>query len=238
VTTVAIHQPQYLPWLPLVDKADSCDVFVYLDTVQYQKRGLQNRNQILAANGPTWLTVPVHARRGDAIRGVTIAEPAFGKKHAATIAHSYARAAHLDRFAPLQALLEREWTHLAELSIAVSEWLFGELGVRSRRVRASELAGIGGHKSELMRSICRSLGACSYLSGQGARVYQDEADFAADGLELRYHDYHAVEYRQCRNQPFVPGLSALDLVLNLGPASRERMLAGRASHAGAAQERA
>ena len=45
MTVVAIHQPHYLPWLPYLDKADSCDIFVYLDNVQFQKRGFQNRRQ-------------------------------------------------------------------------------------------------------------------------------------------------------------------------------------------------
>ena len=35
---VAIHQPQYLPWLGYFDKMLKADVFCYLDTVQYKKK--------------------------------------------------------------------------------------------------------------------------------------------------------------------------------------------------------
>ncbi|MBU2027138.1 MAG: WbqC family protein, partial [Proteobacteria bacterium] len=56
---VAVHQPQYLPWLGYFDKIDRADVFVLLDTVQFKKNEWQNRNRIKAAAGPQWLTVPV-----------------------------------------------------------------------------------------------------------------------------------------------------------------------------------
>ena len=49
MTVVAIHQPQYLPWQPYFAKALASDLFVYLDTVQFQKNGVQNRNQVKTA---------------------------------------------------------------------------------------------------------------------------------------------------------------------------------------------
>ena len=60
MTVVAIHQPHYLPWQPYLAKVLACDVFIYLDSVQYQKNGVQNRNQIKTSQGTKWLTVPVH----------------------------------------------------------------------------------------------------------------------------------------------------------------------------------
>jgi len=65
MTTVAIHQPQYLPWMPYFQKLSQADCFVFLDNVQYQSRGLQNRNQVKGPNGAVWLTVPVKSNRGD-----------------------------------------------------------------------------------------------------------------------------------------------------------------------------
>src|SRR5256885_17176030 len=61
---LAIHQPQYLPWLGYLAKWAAADAFVFLDTVQYEKNGWQNRNRIKTAAGPRWVTVPVHARLG------------------------------------------------------------------------------------------------------------------------------------------------------------------------------
>jgi hypothetical protein len=46
---VAVHQPQYLPWIGYFDKMRRADVFCYLDDVQYKKNEWQNRNRIKTA---------------------------------------------------------------------------------------------------------------------------------------------------------------------------------------------
>jgi hypothetical protein len=227
MTSVAIHQPQYLPWLPLVDKADQVDVFVYLDIVQYQRRGVQNRNQVRNAQGPLWLTVPVTAGYTDRILDVRIAGQEWRNRHLATLQHAYARAPHRALLAGFRELLESEWERLVDLNVATTEWLFQALGVRARRVRASELAGIQGSRDELILSILGAVGATRYVSGRGARVYQDPARFASAGVDLVYQTYEPVPYPQCQPGPFARDLSAVDALFNLGPAARNTMLAGR-----------
>ena len=225
---VAIHQPQYLPWIPYCNKADSCDLFVYLDNVQYQKNGLQNRNQIKTSTGPTWLTLPVHATLSKTIAETEIADARWQKKHVRSIEMNYARAPHLEWFSgELKPILERNWTILADLDIAVTDWLFDRLGIKCRRVRASEL-GVSGSADELVVNICEAVGAKVYISGQGARAYQDEKKFKDRGIELRYQEYHNRSYSQCFPEiGFLPDLSALDLILNAGPKAREIMQEGR-----------
>ena len=54
------HQPVYLPWLGLFHKIALADAFRYLDDVQYQVNGYNNRNRIKGRNGSFLLTVPVY----------------------------------------------------------------------------------------------------------------------------------------------------------------------------------
>jgi hypothetical protein len=224
---VAIHQPQYLPWLPYCAKAAGCDVFVYLDTVQFQKNGVQNRNQIKTAQGAKWLTVPVNASLGQSIRETRIADQRWQKKHIASIQQNYARAPFLAAFnAGLRPLLEHTWESLCELNVAVTEWMLDCLGIGCKRVRASQLNATGA-KDDLVIDICGELGATLYLSGKGAKDYQDEAKFLKQGIRLHYHEYHSQIYEQCYPEAgFIADLSALDLILNVGPRAREVMLAG------------
>jgi hypothetical protein len=223
----AIHQPQYLPWLPYCAKASGCDVFVYLDTVQFQKNGVQNRNRIKTAQGAQWLTVPVNTHLDQRIRETPIAGQRWSKKHIASIQQNYARAPFLALFNEgLRPILEQPRANLAELNIATTEWLFGCLGIESKRLRASELDAIG-VRDDMVISLCKEVGATIYLSGQGAKSYQDKDKFRAQGIELRYHEYRNQPYRQCHNEAgFVSDISALDLILNVGPQAREVMLAG------------
>jgi hypothetical protein len=225
---VAIHQPQYLPWVPYFDKADSCDVFVYLDNVQFQKNGLQNRNQIKSATGATWLTVPVHATLSKTIAETSIADPRWQKKHVRSIEMNYARAPYFEWFHNhLKPLVEREWMLLADLNIAVTELLFTCLHINCKRIRASDLQ-VTGTADELVMNICESLGAKAYVSGQGAKAYHDEKKFQERGIELHYQEYRNQPYPQCHPKiGFVPDLSALDMVLNMGPGAGDIMRAGR-----------
>ena len=48
---LSIHQPQYIPWLSYFLKIAQSDKFILLDTVSFQKNGLQNRNELKDSNG-------------------------------------------------------------------------------------------------------------------------------------------------------------------------------------------
>ena len=56
---VAVHQPNFMPWIKLLDKILASDVYVAYDTVQYTKREFHSRQKIKRADGPAWLSVPV-----------------------------------------------------------------------------------------------------------------------------------------------------------------------------------
>lgn len=219
---VAIHQPQYLPWLKYFGKAAGCDIFVHLDTVQYQRDGFQNRNMVKTHQGPRWLTVPVHASIDTRIADVTIADRFWPDKHLKTLAQSYGKTSYFQSMRDeLASILESGFTHLADLNIAVIDWTLRHLGIACRQVRASELA-VSGSKDDLVVEICRALGAAVYLSGTGAHAYQDPAKFAAAGIELRYQRFTHPTYPQPHQAAgFIPDLAAIDLLFNMGPASKD-----------------
>ena len=211
---VAIHQPQYFPWPRYVHKVLSADIFVYLDSVQFSKNGVQNRNQIKTAQGPLWLTIPVRNHLGQLLKDTRVAEPGATRKHWKTIRTSYARTPGFARWqTELEPLLNRDNEFLLEASIASTEWMLNKLNVRTDRIKASELDGIEGEASKLIASICSALGAQSYLTGTGALAYLDERDFAEIGCEVMVQQWHPFNYEQA-NGEFVPDLSTLDLLLN------------------------
>ena len=230
--TVAIHQPQYIPWLPYFDKMDHADIFIYLDDVEYSASGVQNRNQIKIAEGKRWLTVPVLHTPTRIIADRQICQTYdWRTKHTRMIEGNYRKAAHFGLFdCGLKNIFEHDWKLLADLNIATTEWLKTLLGIKCKTMRASEIQHEG-HKQDMVISICKALGATDYYSGNGARVFQDADTFYRNGIKLHYQDFTGVEYRQCWPKQgangFIPDLSALDLVLNEGPHAREIMLMGQ-----------
>ena len=59
---VAIHQPNFFPWLGYFDKIRRADFFILLDDVQYPKTGAgswSNRVKVMINGEGRWLTAPV-----------------------------------------------------------------------------------------------------------------------------------------------------------------------------------
>ena len=56
---LSAHQPAYLPWLGYFEKIARADVFIYMDTVQFERNSYTNRNKIKGSNGAKMLTIPV-----------------------------------------------------------------------------------------------------------------------------------------------------------------------------------
>ncbi|ASJ74922.1 WbqC family protein [Granulosicoccus antarcticus] len=221
MSTIAIHQPQYLPWLPYFQKISDADHFVLLDNVQYDKRGLQNRNQIKGPNGPLWLTVPVHASIDRRISSVRVADQKWQEKHKRSIKQCYAKAAHIELYEKLlEPILSNEYEFLVDLNIAIIQIFLDFLEIRTNIIKASSL-NAKGRKEELMINICKELNATRYLSGTGAREYQSDIQFKEQGIQLEYHVSEIPDYKQCHmKNGFEKGMSIVDMILNLGADTR------------------
>jgi hypothetical protein len=230
VTIAAIHQPNYIPWPGYFHKLAACDVFVYLDAVQYPRgQSFAARNRIKTPNGVVFLTIPVSVPKGHEGKAsyleVELADERWRDKHLKTVEQSYKRAPHFDEvFELYRDGLERGKT-LVDLNVGLIEAIAGYLGIETRRVRLSETLESFGEKSDLIVDVCKTVGADVYLSGAGGgRDYNDERLLDEHGIELRYDDYAYPEHPQLWDG-FEPNLSVLDLLFNCGAGGRELVTA-------------
>ena len=233
---VAIHQPQYLPWMGYFDKLDSADVFIFLDTVQFKKHEWQNRNRIRTRDGWQWLTVPIIDRFPERIDRVEInAKTDWQRKHCQALRLHYGRAPFWDPLGPeLVALLESPWPRLSELNVAVTDLLCRHLGIKTPRLLASSLPACAGTADRSAREdptdrlidLCRDVGGTAYLAGQSGPSYMDVGRFAEVGIDAQVQVYTHPKYPQ-RYQPFVSHLAVIDLLFNCGPESLTVLRSGR-----------
>jgi len=195
----------------------AADIFVYLDTVQFSKNGLQNRNQVKTGSLACWLTVPVKQKLGQTIRETEIADARATRKHWKTLQANYSHSQGWERWeGELAALLESEPTSLSDLAIASTEWLLSKLNIDTQRIRASTLHETKGHASELVASICQQLKATTYLTGSGALEYLNLKDFRSIDCEVQVQQWQPLIYEQQQMKSgFLPNLSTLDLILNV-----------------------
>lgn len=230
---VAIHQPNFLPWLGWFDKLARADVFVVLDNVALQRTGgaYTNRVEMLVSGKRAWLTVPV-ARGADARERISEARiveaTPWRRKMRRTIEQSYARAPFFDEvMAALDPLFESAEERLAAFNMTGVLSLARLVGLDTRKMVMASSLPVSGSGTDLLMAIVRAVGGDIYLCGGGAGGYQDDAKFAEAGLGLQYQNFRHPVYPQINASTFVPGLSIVDALMNCGGIGTARLLGAR-----------
>lgn len=218
---VAIMQPYLLPYLGYFQLLHSVDTFVLLDEVAFINRGWINRNRLLVSGAAHLFTIPLAgSSQNRRIQDLRLhPDDRARRKLLATIRQAYRAAPEFERAFPLaEAVLlspEPDLTTLALNSLTLLNDYFGR---PVPLVRSSALAGRGAATGQArLIAICQSLGATEYVNLAGGAALYSAADFAAQGLTLRFLEPNLAPYRQ-GSGAFVPGLSILDVLMHNAPA--------------------
>ncbi len=213
---IAIHQPQYLPWLGYLDKIDKADVFVILDNVQFKKNEWQNRNRIKTAQGCQWITVPVLYRFPEKINEVKINNKAnWGRKHLQALITNYSKSACFDNYKSFfEDIFSRSWDRLVDINIEIIKFLINALDLKTRLVMASDLK-LREEPTERLIDICKALNGNKYLAGKGSNNYMNVELFDKEGLEVIFQEFKHPVYNQLFGD-FEPYMSSIDLLFNCG----------------------
>jgi len=226
MSVCVISQPRFFPGLHYLHRMIVADVFVIFDTVQFTPRHEENRTKLKTAQGPQWLTVPVRqTSRKQLILDTRIDNSQdWRPKAIRTIDTLYSKAPLYKTYAPeIISILEAPHEMLTGLDCASWEPTLRLLGITCQFVYASDLP-VSGKGPRLLLDICKYLGSDIYLSGAFGRDYLDVEEFAAAGVAVMFHEYTYPVYPQ-RFGDFVPFLSCLDMLFNVGLA-RDEVLAG------------
>ncbi len=187
---ISIHQPNYLPWIGYFDKLDQSHSFVILDKVDRSHRGVFNRNYILTPKGKLLLTVPIQKDELQ-INKIRIDNSSKWKaKHWGAIEANYKKTpfwtVYRERF---REIYDKEWEYLCELNISLIKLICEILGIDVKFYRESEFNEDFGISSERIANIVQKLNGDIYISGSGARAYNNPDDFNKRGIELLYQNF-------------------------------------------------
>ncbi|WP_341214062.1 WbqC family protein [uncultured Limimaricola sp.] len=226
MTTVGIIQPNFLPWRGYFDFISRCDVFVFLDDVQYTARDWRNRNRIRLSTGDTaWLTVPVRSGAVSRTINEAIIDNAsdWRRKHMAVLNQSYKRTPYFDEIiAILNKRYETAGDRLSDFTITLTRDFMAYLSIATPCLRASEL-GIRGTREQRLVDIVHYLGGDRYLSGPAAKSYISPETWQTAGIDLDWMDYSGYpEYQQIA-EPFDPRVSIIDLLFMMGPKAESHL---------------
>jgi hypothetical protein len=228
--TVAIHQPNFFPWLGYFNKIALADVFVFLDHVQFPKTGgtWMNRVKLLSHGEAKWSTAAID-RDFSGTRPIT--QMQFSENHpwqktiVKTLEANYVLHPFFgETMAVIKPVLLNCEPNLAEYNITAVTEIAKMIGLDVAKFRRSSQLRVEGSSNELLCALTHATGGSIYMCGGGASGYQEESVFNACGIKLLYQNFQHPDYPQCGQATFIGGLSILDALMNLGWSGVRKLL--------------
>jgi hypothetical protein len=236
---VSGHQPVYLPWLGLFHKLSLCDVFVYMDTVQYLENDWNNRNKIRTPQGWSWLTVPIDHRRSQGrmldqiiIKHDNSSDHNFWQLvHWRSLEANYRKAPFFDMYSEQlrEMYLSTVWERLIDLCWAQFKLFCRWLGIEKKIVRMSEYR-FEGTKDRLVLDHCQKLAGDAVVFGSQGKNYVNTKLFTDKGIRVYFQEYRHPVYEQ-RFPGFESHMCILDLLFNRGDKSKDIVFSDNISYA-------
>lgn len=218
--TVAIHQPNYLPWIGFFNKILLSDLYVVFDDVQFPRgKDFAYRNKIKTSSGELWLSVPVKNKNALNLWNEVIIDNSdnWSRKHQKSIELSYKNAPYFNEYFPcLRNILSGSYEKLSDLNISIIKFILEVLEWKGEIVYSSGL-NINSTGVEKILGILQKLNAKEYISGVGAGStrYISEPDFISRNIKLTWQCFKHPVYPQLYGN-FIPYMSVIDLLFNCG----------------------
>jgi|APSaa5957512535_1039671.scaffolds.fasta_scaffold11098_2 hypothetical protein len=217
---IAIHQPEFIPWLAFFDKMKQADRYVILDHVQFKKCYFENRNRIKFENKAIWLTVPVKSKHKyyQSISDVQIDNSSnWQRKMLQKFLHCYGRSKYyneiINELEPL--VISRKYERLIDLNITFINWFRKIFEIKTPIDFSSNMEVQQYNGSDLILETCIRLGANHYICGASGKNYLRLNDFQSSGIEIIWSEFNHPQYPQL-GENFIGHLSSLDYVFNHG----------------------
>jgi hypothetical protein len=219
---VAIHQPNLFPWLGFFSKILKSDTFVFLNHVVNNPRTAlyTKRVQIILNGEEHWLTLPLKNVKGETfipINTMEIDNPVLiASKHLKTIELNYKKAPFFsETFEYILPFYEHKSPLISERNIDFILAICKRLEIQKEFLISSDL-NCTNHSTEMLIEILKKTKGTTYLSGDGAEGYQEEALYNANDIYLEFSNYQHPTYPQSNTSNFKKGLSIIDVLMNIG----------------------
>jgi hypothetical protein len=221
---VAIHQPNFFPWLGYFCKIARADIFVFLDAAQIIKTGGSWTNRVCLRIGGKqhWVSVPLVRGHGyQKINEVVINDShPWRKKLLRSLEVNYVKSEHFVRVMSwLEPMILRDTNNLSEYNIRNIKEIAKHLSLECRFARQSEMSRAEVFEkrgSERLAAICQEVGGHIYLAGDGAEDYENTLTYQKAGIGLYRNNFQEIPYTHVGSSEFIPGLSVLDALFNVG----------------------
>lgn len=220
---IAMMQPTFMPWTGYFELIAATDLFIFLDNFQFSVQSYHQRNRLFVDNGRVdWYIVPVSKTQSfkSPLNETRIHEGTpWRKKMWMRIQTNYKKCEYFDAIRnDLQQWLLNPSASLAVFNMDFIKMVCSHLGLFPAFRCSSEFA-FPEKRSVKVLNILRACGCSRYYSARGAFSYMlDDRVFPVPDIEVVFQDFHQQPYTQYGSpDQFIPFLSVLDPLLNVGP---------------------
>lgn len=219
-------QPYFLPYLGYWQLLAAVDRFVVYDNIEYTKKGWINRNRFLRNGADATFTLPL--KKGSDfldVRERSLADDFNPATLLSPFRESYRKAPFFDAVFPMiETIVTAAPRNLFEYLLNSLVMTAAYLEIKTPIIVSSTVPVDHRLKAgDKVLAVCGALGANRYLNAIGGRTLYEADAFAAAGVELKFIQSRPVMYPQF-GQPFVPGLSILDVMMFNSPDTVRRLL--------------
>ena len=214
--TTVIHQPDFMPWVGYFDKIQNSDLLIYLDDVQFSRRGWTHRDKIRIHNNHKWLTVPVEKKNNyfQEIKDTKIKDySSLGKFHLDKIKSAYQKSKNFeDLYLELEIIYNKNYKFLIDLNLDLIDLFCNFLNIKKKTLFSSNF-NLRSKSSERLIEILEINKSNKYLTGEPSKNYIKLDLFKQKKIEIIWHKF---DEKGCIKQynEFDKNLSALDFLMN------------------------
>lgn len=232
--TITIHQPDMMPWLGLFNKINKADLWVILDHTTNNPRDASfwgRRAKILVNGKPKWLSLPLVKPEISGLIGLPIYEMEFSNANPKiylsalkTIELNYKKTPFFNEVFPLVCdFLHSSVMNMRDRNLAFIFQIMELLEIKTKISYSSDLH-CQKSATSLLVEILEKMQGTTYLCGGGASGYQKDDLFRAAGINVEYNNFNHPVYNQMNSKEFVPGLSIIDALMNVGVLETKKLI--------------
>ena len=216
----AVMQPYLFPYIGYLNLVWASESFVFYDDVNFIKKGWINRNIVMMDGLKFPFSIPlVKPSQNKLIKDTLILDlESFKSKFVKQIYYAYKGSKYFETgMEYVESTLKEDFCSIAELAQYSVTNFFSMIRVEKVFYSSSiSFPNIGGlNRSDRLIQITKQLGSNCYLNSIGGiNLYSGEY-FQSHNIALSFLMPKIRPYSQHKNLDFLPGLSLIDIIMNL-----------------------
>lgn len=220
MSSVAVMQPYFFPYLGYFQLIKAVDHFVFYDDVHFISNGWVNRNRVLINGEPKYFTIP--CRKASQNKLINEIDHALNekkrKKLLRQIKFSYGKAPFFENVFPIvKGILNSKYDKIYMLAAESVIQCCKYLNISADfKFSSQQYDNINLDRADRLIDITKKEHAEVYINAVGGTELYEKDYFKAQGIELYFLNPSSPEYNQF-SESFVPNLSIIDVMMFNAP---------------------